>query len=85
MKSTASLPVSPFEGEGHAVVEGQGSTSGNSIPRQHPPAVGLNMSTFSPDQPLTVFVASDQPALEAFDLFRKWGRSALGEVTRIVG
>ena len=31
-----------------------------------------------------LFVASDEPALQAFSLFKKWGREASGEVVRLV-
>jgi gentisate 1,2-dioxygenase len=31
-----------------------------------------------------LFVASDEPALQAFSLFKKWGREGNGDVVRLV-
>jgi hypothetical protein len=31
-----------------------------------------------------LFVASDEPALQAFALFKKWGREGNGDIVRLV-
>ncbi len=38
----------------------------------------------SKSEPLFLFVASDEPTLKKLDLYQKWGRSASGEVSRIL-
>ena len=34
--------------------------------------------------PIVLFVASDEPALRAFGLHKKWGRDAAGDVEKLV-
>jgi gentisate 1,2-dioxygenase len=34
-------------------------------------------------QPAILFVASDEPALKCFHLFKKWGRDAAGGIVKI--
>jgi gentisate 1,2-dioxygenase len=83
VKATSSLLVSPFEGEGHAVVEGQRFDFRTFDTLAVPGGHWFEYVNDSADEPLIVFVASDEPALEAFGLYRKWGRSTSGEVMRI--
>ena len=34
-------------------------------------------------RPAILFVASDEPALKCFHLFKKWGRDAAGDIVNI--
>lgn len=83
LRQTASLLVAPFEGQGHSIVDGKRydwkqfdtlAVPGGSWCRH------VNDST----DPVFLFVASDEPALKAFSLFKKWGRDTTGDVVRIV-
>ena len=35
-------------------------------------------------KPAILFVASDEPALKCFHLYKKWGRDAAGDVVKLV-
>ena len=84
VKTTASLLVSPFEGEGHARVDGERFDWKKFDTLAVPAGHWFEYVNSSATAPLILFVASDEPALKTFALYRKWGRSASGEVTRIL-
>jgi gentisate 1,2-dioxygenase len=83
VKTTSSLLVSPFEGEGYTLVDGQ-KFEWNTFDTLAVPANSWfeHVNTSSKD-PLILFVASDEPTLKKLSLYRKWGKSASGEVSRI--
>jgi gentisate 1,2-dioxygenase len=86
LKQTASLLVTPFEGGGlgHTLVDGQRFDWKNFDTLAVPAGDWFEHVNESKTQPIVLFVASDEPALRAFGLHKKWGRTAGGDVVRLV-
>jgi gentisate 1,2-dioxygenase len=83
VKTTASLLVSPFEGEGYSLVDGQ-KFSWNKFDTLAVPAGSWFEHINTGKEPLILFVASDEPTLKKLSLYKKWGKSASGEVSQIL-
>lgn len=81
VKSTASLLVSPFEGKGYSIVNGQRFDWHEYDTLAIPGGSWFEHRNTSDKEPLYMFVASDEPTLKKLDLFKKWGKSASGEVS----
>ena len=81
VKSTASLLVSPFEGKGYSIVNGQRFDWHTYDTLAIPGGSWFEHHNTSDKEPLYMFVASDEPTLKKLDLFKKWGKSASGEVS----
>jgi gentisate 1,2-dioxygenase len=79
---TASLLVSPFEGKGHSIVDGKRYDWSEYDTLAIPGGSWFEHHNAS-KEPLYLFVASDEPTLKKLDLYKKWGRSASGEVAQI--
>jgi gentisate 1,2-dioxygenase len=83
IKQSASLLVAPFEGRGHALVDGQRFDlecfDTLAIPGGHWVEYVNDAS-----EPLILFVASDEPALAAFGLLTRYGRAASGDVVKLL-
>ena len=83
LKQSASLLVAPFEGRGHALIDGErfelAAFDTVAIPGGH----WVQYVNAGRD-PLILFVASDEPALAAFGLLTRYGRTASGDVVRLV-
>jgi gentisate 1,2-dioxygenase len=85
LRQTASLLVAPFEGHGHSVVNGE------TIPWKAfdtlavPGGAWCEHVNGSATEPAILFVASDEPALKAFGLFKRWGREASGDTVVLSG
>jgi len=83
LKQSASLLVAPFEGRGHALIDGErfelAAFDTVAIPGGH----WVQYVNDNSD-PLILFVASDEPALAAFGLLTRYGRTASGDVVRLV-
>jgi len=84
-KQTASLLVTPFEigGLGHTLVGGKRYDWQAFDTLAIPANEWYEHVNESRTQPVVLFVASDEPALRAFALHRRYGRTAGGDVERL--
>ncbi|VVE13383.1 gentisate 1,2-dioxygenase [Pandoraea horticolens] len=80
MKQTASLLVSPLEGEVRAVLDGEAFETKPFDTLAVPGGTWAEYENTSATQPAIVFIASDEPALRAFGLLQRWGKTAGGDV-----
>ncbi|MGA8002095.1 MAG: cupin domain-containing protein [Pseudolabrys sp.] len=83
VKTTSSLLVSPFEGKGHSIVEGKKFDWNQFDTLAIPGGSWFEHQNDSSKDPLFLFVASDEPTLKKLALYKKWGKSASGEVSQI--
>jgi gentisate 1,2-dioxygenase len=83
VKTTSSLLVSPYEGRGHSMVDGKRYDWNKFDTLAVPGGVWFEHHNDSDKEPLFLFVASDEPTLKKLDLYKKWGKSASGEISRI--
>jgi gentisate 1,2-dioxygenase len=85
LRQTASLLVTPFEGGGggHSIVGGKRFDWKQFDTLAVPGGEWCEHANESTD-PVVFFVASDEPALRAFGLHRKWGRTAGGDVEALL-
>ena len=83
IKQSASLLVAPFEGRGHALIDGERFELARfdtvAVPGGHWVEYGN-----AGNDPLILFVASDEPALAAFGLLTRYGRTASGDVVNLL-
>jgi gentisate 1,2-dioxygenase len=84
LRQTASLLVAPFEGRGHSVVDGRRIDWEAFDTVAVPGGSWCQHVNGSDSEPAVLFVASDEPALKAFGLHRKWGRDADDAVVRLL-
>jgi gentisate 1,2-dioxygenase len=84
VRTTSNLLVSPFEGKGHSIVDGKRYDWKEFDTLAIPGGSWFEHQNNSDKDPLFLFVASDEPTLKKLDLYKKWGRSASGEVSRIL-
>jgi gentisate 1,2-dioxygenase len=85
VKTTSSLLVSPFEGKGYSIVDGKRYDWNEFDTLAIPGGSWFEHKNTSDKDPLFLFIASDEPTLKKLDLYKKWGRSASGEVSRLLG
>jgi gentisate 1,2-dioxygenase len=83
VKTTSSLLVSPFEGQGHSIVNGQKFEWDRFDTLAVPGGSWFEHINTSSKEPLFLFVASDEPTLKKLALYKKWGKSVLGEISQI--
>lgn len=83
VKTTSSLLVSPFEGKGHAIVDGKKFDWNVFDTLAVPGGSWFEYVNESSKDPLILFVASDEPTLKKLALYKKWGKSASGEISQI--
>jgi gentisate 1,2-dioxygenase len=83
VKTTSSLLVSPFQGKGHSIVDGKRYDWKEFDTLAVPGGSWFEHKNDSGKDPLYLFVASDEPTLKKLALYKKWGRSTSGEVSRI--
>lgn len=83
LRQTASLLVAPFEGEGHSIVDGKRYDWKQFDTLAVPGGSWCEHVNGSAKNPAILFVASDEPALKAFGLYKKWGKSRDGDVGRL--
>ncbi len=82
-KQTASLLVSPIEGEpGHSIIDGErhGWSKFDTVAI---PGGSWVEHVNETRNPIVLFVASDEPALRSVGLYKRWGRNEAGDVLRI--
>ncbi len=84
VKTTSSLLASPFEGKGHSIVDGKRYDWKEFDTLAIPGGAWYEHKNDSDKEPLFLFVASDEPTHKKLALYKKWGRSATGEVSRIL-
>ena len=84
LQQTASLLVAPFEGSGHSVIGGQQIAWEQFDTLAVPGGEWCEHANDSDGEPAILFVASDEPALKAFNFYKKWGRTPGGDTVRIV-
>jgi gentisate 1,2-dioxygenase len=84
VKTTSSLLVSPFEGKGHAIVDGKKFDWNVFDTLAVPAGSWFEYVNTSSSEPLILFVASDEPTLKKLSLYKKWGKSASGEISQIL-
>lgn len=82
-KTTSSLLVSPFEGKGHSIVDGKKFDWNQFDTLAIPGGSWFEHKNDLSKDPLFLFVASDEPTLKKLALYKKWGKSASGEVSQI--
>lgn len=84
LKQTASLLVSPLEGHGQCVVDGETFAFETfdtiAVPGNH----WMELVNTSATEPVILFIASDENALDAFGLLQRFGRTAGGDVVKLV-
>ena len=83
LKQSASLLVAPFEGRGHALIDGARFELEAFDTVAIPGGRWVQYVNDGSD-PLILFVASDEPALAAFGLLTRTGRTASGDVVRLI-
>jgi gentisate 1,2-dioxygenase len=83
VKQSASLLVSPFEGRGHALIDGERFALEQFDTLAVPGGKWTEYVNEGRD-PLVMFVASDEPALAAFGLLSRYGRNAAGDVVNLL-
>jgi gentisate 1,2-dioxygenase len=84
-RQTASLLVTPFEGGslGHTLIGGKRYDWKNFDTLAVPAGEWYEHVNQSKTHPIVLFIASDEPALRAFGLHKRWGRTAGGDVERL--
>ncbi len=83
VKTTSSLLVSPFEGKGHSIVDGKKFEWNQLDTLAIPGGSWFEHKNESSKDPLFLFIASDEPTLKKLALYKKWGKSESGEISRI--
>ena len=83
VKQSASVLVAPFEGNGHALVDGKRFELERFDTLAIPGGHWVEYVNDASD-PLILFVASDEPALAAFGLLTRYGRDASGGVVNLL-
>jgi gentisate 1,2-dioxygenase len=84
LRQTASLLIAPFEGKGHSIVDGKRFDWQQFDTLALPGGSWFEHANDDRRTPAILFVASDEPALKAFNLFRRWGRDPSGETVKLV-
>ena len=84
LKQTASLLVSPLEGQGQCIVDGE-TFNFEAFDTVAVPGNGwMELVNTSATKPVILFIASDENALDAFGLLQRFGKTAGGDLVRLV-
>ncbi len=83
LRQTASLLVAPFEGRGHSIVDGKRFDWAPFDTLAVPGGSWAEHANDSKTDPAILFVASDEPALKAFGLHQRWGRTPAGDTVSL--
>lgn len=84
VKQNASLLVSPFEGRGHTMVDGQRYDWKEFDTLAVPGGTWFEHVNGSDKDPVFLFIASDEPTLKKLDLYKKWGKTKSDEILQLV-
>ena len=84
LKQTASLLLSPLSGNGQCLVDGQvfGFAPFDTV--AVPGNCWMELVNSSATEPAIIFIASDENALGAFGLLQRFGKTAGGDIVRLV-
>lgn len=80
LRQTASLLIAPFEGHGHSIADGKRFDWSRFDTLALPGGAWAEHVNDSATEPAILFVASDEPALKAFGLLQRWGRTPAGDM-----
>jgi gentisate 1,2-dioxygenase len=83
LRQTASLLVAPFRGSGYSVIDGKRLDWRQFDNLAVPGGSWFEHVNNDPSKPAILFVASDEPALKAFHLLKRWGREPSGEIVKL--
>ncbi|MDQ6621810.1 MAG: cupin domain-containing protein [Pseudomonadota bacterium] len=83
VKQSSNLLVATFEGRGHALIDGMRFELEQFDTLAVPGGTWAEYMNDS-KEPLIMFVASDEPALQAFGLLTRYGRTAGGDVVNLL-
>ena len=83
VKQTASLLVSPFEGKGHSLIDGKRFELNQFDTLAVPSGCWAEYVNDSATDPVILFIASDEPAISAFGLLQRWGKTESGGIIRL--
>lgn len=83
LRQTASLLVAPFQGSGHSVIDGERFDWTEFDTLAVPGGSWCEHHNGSDTAPAYLFVASDEPTLKKLALYKRWGRSADGDILRM--
>jgi gentisate 1,2-dioxygenase len=83
IRQTGNLLVSPFEGRGHSIIDGQRFDWKEFDTLAIPGGTWCQHVNESDKDPLFLFIASDEPTLKKLDLFKKWGRDKNDAVVQL--
>jgi gentisate 1,2-dioxygenase len=83
VRQTGNLLVSPFEGRGHSIIDGQRFDWKEFDTLAVPGGSWCQHVNESDKDPLFLFIASDEPTLKKLDLFKKWGRDKNDAVVQL--
>ena len=84
LKQTASLLLSPLSGNGQCMVDGQTFGFAPFDTVAVPGNCWMELVNSSATEPAIIFIASDENALAAFGLLQRFGKTAGGDVVRLV-
>ena len=84
LKQTASLLLSPLSGNGQCLVDGQGFGFAPFDTVAVPGNCWMELVNSSATEPAIIFIASDENALGAFGLLQRFGKTAGGDIVRLV-
>ena len=84
LKQTASLLLSPLSGNGQCTVDGQTFGFAPFDTVAVPGNCWMELVNSSATEPAIIFIASDENALAAFGLLQRFGKTAGGDVVRLV-
>jgi gentisate 1,2-dioxygenase len=83
IRQTGNLLVSPFEGRGHSIIDGERFDWKEFDTLAVPGGTWCEHVNGSDKDPLFLFIASDEPTLKKLDLFKKWGRDKNDDVVQL--
>lgn len=83
VKQTASLLVSPLEGQAASIIDGQRFQINPFDTLAVPSGCWTEYVNDSASDPAILFIASDEPAISAFGLMQRWGKTAAGDIIRL--
>ena len=84
LKQTASLLISPLEGQGRCIVDGENFHFAPFDTVAVPGNGWMELVNDSATEPAILFIASDENALSAFGLLQRFGKTAGGDLVRLV-
>ena len=83
LKQTASQLVAPFEGgPGYSIIEGERHDWARFDTLAVPGGTWVEHINDT-DQPIILFVASDEPTLKKVGLYKRWGRDERGDIVKL--